>query len=170
MGAKKTWDPADESLAGQPERASADSEVRPGPRPPTLRPHHRTTTQAGPETLKPSSLPIMRRPGAYAAIRAPGRQSRNVTDRPNLPITHRYIYFAGTLGRSTVGVHHGPRRPPQMAEAEDGVILRIVTESDAWNQVVADYVVLDCGRNRLLSEPIRMRLTASRPTDRSRLG
>jgi hypothetical protein len=31
------------------------------------------------------------------AIRAPGRQSRNVTDRPNLPITHRYIYFAGTL-------------------------------------------------------------------------
>ena len=31
---------------------------------------------------------------------APGHQSRNVTDRPNLPnlpITHRYIYFAGTL-------------------------------------------------------------------------
>jgi hypothetical protein len=27
----KTWDPADESLAGQPERASADSQVRPGP-------------------------------------------------------------------------------------------------------------------------------------------
>jgi hypothetical protein len=43
VGARKTWDPADESLAGQPERASADSEVRPGPRPPTLRPHHRET-------------------------------------------------------------------------------------------------------------------------------
>src|SRR5262245_30085244 len=58
-GATKTWDPADESLAGQPERASADSEVRPGPRPPTLRPHHRKTTEAGPKALKPSSLPIL---------------------------------------------------------------------------------------------------------------
>src|SRR4029077_10126186 len=27
-----TWDPADESFERQPERASADSEVRPGPR------------------------------------------------------------------------------------------------------------------------------------------
>src|ERR1700754_1249862 len=35
VGANKTWDPADESLEGQPDRASADSEVRPGPRPPT---------------------------------------------------------------------------------------------------------------------------------------
>ena len=52
-----TWDPAGESLAGQPDRASADSEVRPGPRPPTLRPHHHKTTQAGPEALSPSSLP-----------------------------------------------------------------------------------------------------------------
>jgi hypothetical protein len=31
------------------------------------------------------------------AIRAPGRQSRDVTNRPTLSITHRYIYFAGTL-------------------------------------------------------------------------
>jgi len=31
------------------------------------------------------------------AIRAPGRQSRNVTNRPTPPITHRYNYFAGTL-------------------------------------------------------------------------
>jgi hypothetical protein len=57
VGANKTWDPADESLAGQPGRASADSEVRPGPRPPTLRPHHRKTVQAGPEALPTSSLP-----------------------------------------------------------------------------------------------------------------
>src|SRR6266481_5370845 len=55
-----TWDPADESIEGQPERASADSEVRPGPRPPTLRPHHRKTVQAGPEARSPSSLPITR--------------------------------------------------------------------------------------------------------------
>jgi hypothetical protein len=33
------------------------------------------------------------------AIRAPGRQSRDVTNRPTLSITHRYIYFAGTLAR-----------------------------------------------------------------------
>ena len=31
------------------------------------------------------------------AIGAPGRHSRNVTSRPTPPITHRYIYFAGTL-------------------------------------------------------------------------
>ena len=31
-----------------PKGASADSEVRPGPRLPTLRPHHRKTTEAGP--------------------------------------------------------------------------------------------------------------------------
>jgi hypothetical protein len=47
---QKPWDPADESLAGQPERASADSEVRPGPRPQTLRPHQVKTPQAGPRS------------------------------------------------------------------------------------------------------------------------
>jgi hypothetical protein len=47
-GCHKTWDPADESLAGQPDRASADSQVRPGPRPQTLCPHQVKTTQAGP--------------------------------------------------------------------------------------------------------------------------
>src|SRR5262249_32756232 len=40
--------PADRSLSRQPEKASADSEVRPDPGP-TLRPHHRKTTQAGPK-------------------------------------------------------------------------------------------------------------------------
>jgi hypothetical protein len=49
-GATKTRDPAGESLAGQPERASADPEVRPGPRPQTLRPHHVKTPQAGPRS------------------------------------------------------------------------------------------------------------------------
>jgi hypothetical protein len=32
--------------------APADSEVRPGPRPPTLRPHQPKTTEAGPEAEK----------------------------------------------------------------------------------------------------------------------
>src|SRR5215472_14995630 len=38
--------------------ASADSEVRPDPGP-TLRPHHRRTSEAGPEHLPTSSLPIL---------------------------------------------------------------------------------------------------------------
>src|SRR6266480_5205063 len=38
--------------------ASADSEVRPGPRPPTLRPRQVETGEAGPEALPTSSLPI----------------------------------------------------------------------------------------------------------------
>src|SRR5438552_1482911 len=40
-----------------PSAASADSEVRPGPRPPTLRPNRHTTQEAGPEALPTSSLP-----------------------------------------------------------------------------------------------------------------
>src|SRR6266571_1110289 len=37
--------------------ASAESKVRPGPRPLTLRPHHRKTAEAGPEALSTVSLP-----------------------------------------------------------------------------------------------------------------
>src|SRR5690348_2223101 len=39
--------------------ASADSEVRPGPRPQTLRPYQAKTTEAGPEAQSTSSLPTM---------------------------------------------------------------------------------------------------------------
>ena len=56
-GAVKTWGPADRSSRRTARAASAESEVRPGPRPPTLRPHHRKTAQAGPEALSTSSLP-----------------------------------------------------------------------------------------------------------------
>src|SRR5690242_11418917 len=40
--------------------ASADSEVRPGPRPQTLRPYQAKTTEAGPEAQSTSSLPNRR--------------------------------------------------------------------------------------------------------------
>jgi hypothetical protein len=40
--------------------APADSEVRPGPRPPTLRSHQVKTREAGPEALPTSSLPTRR--------------------------------------------------------------------------------------------------------------
>src|SRR6266568_2483744 len=44
--------------------ASAESKVRPGPRPLTLRPHHRKTAEAGPEALSTVSLPNTARPEA----------------------------------------------------------------------------------------------------------
>ena len=57
-GARKTGTRPADRFARQPEAASADSEVRPGPRLPTLRLHHRKTAQAGPEALPTLSLPI----------------------------------------------------------------------------------------------------------------
>src|SRR6266513_5980838 len=57
VGAIKTWDPADRSFRRTTRAASAESEVRPGPRLPTLRPHHLKTGEAGPEALSTSSLP-----------------------------------------------------------------------------------------------------------------
>src|SRR6266702_4572095 len=60
VGARNPGTRPTDRLAGQPEAASADSEVRPGPRLPTLRPHHRKTSEAGPEALFTSSLPNRR--------------------------------------------------------------------------------------------------------------
>src|SRR6266487_3720603 len=57
VGAIKTWDPADRSFRRTTRAASAESEVRPGPRLPTLRPHHLKTGEAGPEALPTLSLP-----------------------------------------------------------------------------------------------------------------
>jgi hypothetical protein len=68
-GCQKNWGPADKSLARQPDAASADSEVRPGPRFPTLRPHQLKTGEAGPEALPTSSLPIR---NSYSWIGIPG--------------------------------------------------------------------------------------------------
>jgi hypothetical protein len=45
----RNWGPADRSFRRTTRAASADSEVRPGPRPPTLRPYHLKTGEAGPE-------------------------------------------------------------------------------------------------------------------------
>src|SRR5690242_289727 len=46
-GCHKTWGPADRSSRRTARAASAESEVRPGPRPPTLRLYHTKTAQAG---------------------------------------------------------------------------------------------------------------------------
>ena len=48
MGARN-WGPADRSFRRTTRAASADSEVRPGPRLPTLCPYHLKTGEAGPE-------------------------------------------------------------------------------------------------------------------------
>ena len=63
----KPWGPADRSSRRTARTASAEPEVRPAPRPPTLRPHHRKTTQAGPEALSTSSLPVTAWPGPARA-------------------------------------------------------------------------------------------------------
>src|SRR5690348_12936370 len=48
--------------------ASADSEVRPGPRPQTLRPYQAKTSEAGPEAQSTSSLSDSARMGGPASI------------------------------------------------------------------------------------------------------
>src|SRR5216683_112052 len=48
-GCQKNWDPAGRSFRRTTRTASAESEVRPGPRLPTLRPYHLKTGEAGPE-------------------------------------------------------------------------------------------------------------------------
>jgi hypothetical protein len=54
--------------------APADSEVRPGPRPQTLRPYQAETSEAGPEAQSTSSLPIRR--GVALTCGAPCRDRR----------------------------------------------------------------------------------------------
>src|SRR6267142_35027 len=56
-GCQKNWDPADRSFRKTTRAASAESEVRPGPRFPTLRPYSVKTGEAGPEALPTVSLP-----------------------------------------------------------------------------------------------------------------
>ena len=55
----RTWGPADRSSRRTARTASADSEVRPGPRLPTLRPCSVKIREAGPEALSTLSLPTM---------------------------------------------------------------------------------------------------------------
>src|ERR1700757_2328060 len=57
-GAVQTWGPAGRSSRRTARTASAESEVRPGPRLPTLRPYPVKIGEAGPEALPTLSLPI----------------------------------------------------------------------------------------------------------------
>jgi hypothetical protein len=57
-GCQKTGTRPTDRFPRQPEAASADSEVRPGPRLPTLRTHHLKIREAAPEALPTLSLPI----------------------------------------------------------------------------------------------------------------
>src|SRR5258707_10537555 len=59
-GCHENLGPADRSFRRTTRAASADSEVRPGPRPPTLTPHQVKAREAGPEALPTSSLPTRR--------------------------------------------------------------------------------------------------------------
>src|SRR5438552_13365505 len=61
-GGATTWGPADTTALTTARPASAESEVRPGPRPPTLRAHRAEARQAEPDALATASLPTMRAP------------------------------------------------------------------------------------------------------------
>src|SRR5712672_2015602 len=61
VGARKPGPRPADRFAGQPEQASADSQARPGPRLPTLRPSSVKIGEAGPEALPTLSLPIRAR-------------------------------------------------------------------------------------------------------------
>src|SRR5215467_6489106 len=76
-GCQKNLGPADRSIPRTARSASADSEVRPGPRPPTLRPNQSKTTEAGPEHLSTSSLPI-RRANRCGSLRSSGHAEHPV--------------------------------------------------------------------------------------------
>jgi hypothetical protein len=56
-GCQKNWDPADRSFRKTTRAAPAESEVRPGPRLPTLRARHVKIREAAPEALPTVSLP-----------------------------------------------------------------------------------------------------------------
>jgi hypothetical protein len=132
-GCRINLGPADESLAGQPERASADSQVRPGPRLPTLRPYSVKTGEARPEALSTSSLPnlapfarrgratgqrtycpcsVCSEPEAHPlqAVRglAAALSHANATGNPG------GLRFARRLGRSPLDGHCGPAAPRQL--------------------------------------------------------
>src|SRR5207244_9294145 len=66
-GCHKAWARPTDRLAGQHEAASAESEVRPGPRPPTLRTRDVEAGEAGPEARPKSSLPIRVQPCCTSA-------------------------------------------------------------------------------------------------------
>src|SRR6266536_2735311 len=59
-GCQKNWDPAGRSFRKTTRAASAESEVRPGPRLPTLRAHHVKIREAAPVALSTLSLPNRR--------------------------------------------------------------------------------------------------------------
>jgi hypothetical protein len=86
--------------------ASADSEVRPDPGP-TLRPHHRKTSEAGPEHLSTSSLPTMHfvemisagYPGsAYHALM--GRVNATLVELVTAAHRERQLGWLGSCGRA----------------------------------------------------------------------
>src|SRR6266516_4881108 len=69
-GCQKNWDPAGRSFRKTTRAASAESEVRPGPRLPTLRAHHVKIREAAPVALSTLSLPNIRVSPLAGAIAA----------------------------------------------------------------------------------------------------
>ena len=93
-----------------PSAASADSEVRPGPRPPTLRPNRDTTREAGPEALPTSSLPIL------CACSGDGLIPAYAADSPVRARGRKHLWARGCGGQA---------RQPQLAAVGQFPAMRI---------------------------------------------
>src|SRR6266704_5621627 len=79
--------------------ASAESKVRPGPRPLTLRPHHRKTAEAGPEALSTVSLPSMRCK-SMMNLQHPGRAERPDRGAIRAGVTVGCLFWFGLVWRA----------------------------------------------------------------------
>ena len=108
-GCQKNWDPADRSFHKTTRAASAESEVRPGPRLPTLRAHHIKIREAAPEALPTLSLPRRKH---YP--QSPCRIFTSLRGRPSSPYRAQIGPFgaASPLSATSGVVRHPPRFLP----------------------------------------------------------
>jgi hypothetical protein len=107
VSARKNWDPADRSFRRTARAASADSEVRPGPRLPTLRPHQSRSGKPGrstTHTLPAESGPPVDARFAAGAVRRTGSSSAVVVGTRCIGRSACLRqYPAGRYGESSAG-------------------------------------------------------------------
>src|SRR6266516_2154416 len=97
--------------------ASAESKVRPGPRPLTLRPHHRKTAEAGPEALSTVSLPNTCR----RSVRRSRRVRHSEPSVPTAGVPARAVATAIPISKPPAG----PRGPDTIGSLADGAYERL---------------------------------------------
>src|SRR6266851_5240348 len=96
-GCLTPWGPADRSSRKTARTASAESEVRPGPRLPTLCPYPVKTGEAGPEVQSTSSLPG-RKHYPHPPCRIGAADTFVVRQRLRVLIVRFWVPHTGCLG------------------------------------------------------------------------